>query len=59
MWLLIFQKSHSLNHIYKNTTELYIYGKKIGLVTYDLSLSIFSVPINSIILSFFFLHWER
>ena len=54
MWLLIFQKSHSLNHIYKNITELYLYGKKIGLVTYDLSLSIFSVPINSIILSFFF-----
>lgn len=54
MWLLIFQKSHSLNHIYKNITELHAYGKKIGLVTYDLSLSIFSVPINSIILSFFF-----
>lgn len=54
MWLLIFQKSHSLNHIYKNITELHPYGKKIGLVTYVLSLSIFSEPINSIILSFFF-----
>lgn len=47
---MIFCKSHSLNHIYKNTTELHPLGRKIGLVIHDLSLS-FQYPVNSIISS--------
>lgn len=54
MWLLSFHKSPSLNHIYKNITELHPLGRKIGLVTRDLSLSFFSVSVNSIISSYFF-----